>query len=110
MGPLEGLKLIEISGIGPGPYCAMLLADMGAEVVRVVRPGPKPFGQEGPLAKTAGHDINYIALAGVLAHIGRKGQPPTPPINLIGDFGGGGLLLAFGMVCALLERVRSGKG
>ena len=68
------------------------------------------FGQDGPLAQAAGHDINYIALAGVLAHIGRAGQPPTPPINLIGDFGGGGLLLAFGMVCALLERVRSGKG
>ena len=183
MGPLHGLKLIEIAGIGPGPYCAMLLADMGAEVVRVVRPGPDAFvqdpsrdllsrgrrsigvdlkqpegvatvlemveqadglfegfrpgvmerlglapdvclarnprlvygrmtgfGQEGPLAKTAGHDINYIALAGVLAHLGRRDQPPTPPINLIGDFGGGGLLLAFGMLCALLERVRSGQG
>jgi alpha-methylacyl-CoA racemase len=68
------------------------------------------FGQDGPLAQAAGHDINYIALAGVLAHIGRRGQPPTPPINLIGDFGGGGLLLAFGMVCALLERVGSGRG
>jgi alpha-methylacyl-CoA racemase len=68
------------------------------------------FGQDGPLARAAGHDINYIALAGVLAHIGRRDQPPTPPINLIGDFGGGGLLLAIGMVCALLERVRSGKG
>jgi alpha-methylacyl-CoA racemase len=183
MGPLQGLRLLEISGIGPGPYCAMVLADMGAEVVRIVRPGPgqfggrpthdllsrsrrsicvdlkrregidtilrlcdqadgifegfRPgvmerlglgpdvclarnprlvygrmtgFGQEGPLAQAAGHDINYIAVSGVLAHIGRAGQPPTPPINLIGDFGGGGLLLAFGMVCALLERVRSGKG
>ncbi len=183
MGPLHGIRLLEIAGIGPGPYCAMVLADMGAEVVRVVRPGPDPFaarpaydllsrgrrsvcvdlkcadgvdtvlrmveradglfegfrpgvmerlglgpeaclarnpalvygrmtgfGQDGPLAQAAGHDINYIALAGVLAHIGRAGQPPTPPINLIGDFGGGGLLLAFGMVCALLERVRSGKG
>jgi alpha-methylacyl-CoA racemase len=183
MGPLQGIRLLEIAGIGPGPYCAMVLADMGAEVVRVVRPGPgqfgerpshdllsrgrrsicvdlkrpegadtilrlceradglfegfRPgvmerlglgpdvclarnprlvygrmtgFGQDGPLAQAAGHDINYIALAGVLAHIGRAGQPPTPPINLIGDFGGGGLLLAFGMVCALLERVRSGKG
>jgi alpha-methylacyl-CoA racemase len=68
------------------------------------------FGQEGPLAQAAGHDINYIALAGVLAHLARAGQPPTPPLNLIGDFGGGGLLLAFGMVCALLERERSGKG
>jgi alpha-methylacyl-CoA racemase len=183
MGPLQGIRLLEIAGIGPGPYCAMVLADMGAEVVRVVRPGPgaygdrpqydllsrgrrsicvdlkrpegadtilrlceradglfegfRPgvmerlglgpdvclarnpqlvygrmtgFGQDGPLAQAAGHDIDYIALAGVLAHIGRAGQPPTPPINLIGDFGGGGLLLAFGMVCALLERVRSGKG
>jgi len=183
MGPLQGIRLLEIAGIGPGPYCAMVLADMGAEVVRVVRPGPSAygdrpaydllsrgrrsicvdlkrpegidtvlrlceradglfegfrpgvmerlglgpdvclarnprlvygrmtgFGQDGPLAQTAGHDINYIALSGVLAHIGRAGQPPTPPINLIGDFGGGGLLLAFGMVCALLERVRSGLG
>jgi len=184
LGPLAGLRLIEIAGIGPAPYCAMVLADMGAEVVRVVRPGPASFGggspahdllsrgrrsvcvdlkrpegvdtilrmvecadglfegfrpgvmerlglgpddclarnpalvygrmtgfgQEGPLAQAAGHDLNYIALAGVLAHIGRAGQPPTPPLNLIGDFGGGGLLLAFGMVCALLERVRSGRG
>jgi len=183
MGPLQGIRLLEIAGIGPGPYCAMVLADMGAEVVRIVRPGPgqfgarpthdllsrgrrsicvdlkrpegidtilrlcdradglfegfRPgvmerlglgpdvclarnprlvygrmtgFGQNGPLAQAAGHDINYIALSGVLAHIGRAGQPPTPPINLIGDFGGGGLLLAFGIVCALLERVRSGQG
>ncbi|HKA13902.1 MAG TPA: CaiB/BaiF CoA-transferase family protein [Myxococcota bacterium] len=183
MGPLQGIRLLEVAGIGPGPYCAMVLADMGAEVVRIVRPGPgafgerpshdllsrgrrsicvdlkrpegantvlrlceradglfegfRPgvmerlglgpeaclarnprlvygrmtgFGQDGPLAGAAGHDINYIALSGVLAHIARLGQPPTPPINLIGDFGGGGLLLAFGMVCALLERVRSGKG
>jgi len=183
VGPLEGHRIIEIAGVGPGPYCAMLLADMGAEVVRVARPdpgifardpardplnrgrrcicldlkhpeavgallrmleradgliegfrpgvmerlglGPEPclarnprlvygrmtgFGQEGPLAGTAGHDINYLALAGVLAHIGRSGQPPTPPINLVADFGGGGLLLAFGMVCALLERVRSERG
>jgi len=186
MGPLKGIRLIEISGIGPGPYCAMVLADMGAEVIQVVRPGPpgfgmggarseldllsrgrrsvgmdlkrpegvaallrlvesadglfegfRPgvmerlgigpdvclarnprlvygrmtgFGQDGPLAQAAGHDINYIALAGALAHIGRAGQAPTPPLNLVGDFGGGGLLLAFGMVCALLERVRSGKG
>jgi len=183
MGPLHGIRLLEISGIGPGPFCAMLLADMGAEVVRIVRPGPDPFarnpqfdllsrsrrsicidlkraegvdtvlrlvegadglfegfrpgvmerlglgpevclarnprlvygrmtgfGQEGPLAQAAGHDINYIAQAGVLAHIGRYGQPPTPPITLTGDFGGGGLFLAFGMVCALLERVQSGKG
>jgi alpha-methylacyl-CoA racemase len=183
MGPLEGHRIIEIAGIGPGPYCAMLLADMGAEVVRVVRPGHVPlvkgfaldllnrnrrsiyldlkhgqavaallrmveradgliegfrpgvmerlglgpeiclernprlvygrmtgYGQDGPLAQTAGHDINYIALAGVLAHIGRCGGPPVPPLNLVADFGGGGLLLAFGMVCALLERLRSHRG
>jgi alpha-methylacyl-CoA racemase len=183
MGPLEGHRIIEIASIGPGPYCAMLLADMGAEVVRVVRPGHVPlvkgfaldllnrnrrsiyldlkhgqavaallrmveradgliegfrpgvmerlglgpeiclernprlvygrmtgYGQDGPLAQTAGHDINYIALAGVLAHIGRCGGPPVPPLNLVADFGGGGLLLAFGMVCALLERLRSHRG
>jgi alpha-methylacyl-CoA racemase len=67
-------------------------------------------GQDGPLAQAAGHDINYIALAGVLAHIGRRGEPPVPPLNLVADFGGGGLLLAFGMVCALLERLRSDRG
>ncbi|MFI5315483.1 MAG: CaiB/BaiF CoA transferase family protein [Myxococcota bacterium] len=181
-GPLAGLRIVEIAGIGPGPYCAMVLADMGAEVLRVERPaklgagdarfdllsrgrrcvaidlkrpegvaavlrlveradgllegfrpgvmerlglGPDEclarnprlvygrmtgFGQSGPLAQAAGHDINYIALAGALAPIGRRGQPPTPPLNLVGDFGGGGLLLAFGMTCALLERVRSGRG
>jgi alpha-methylacyl-CoA racemase len=182
MGPLTGLRIVEIAGIGPGPYCAMLLADMGAEVLRVERPaklsggdarfdllsrgrrcvaidlkqragveavlrlveradgltegfrpgvmerlglGPDEclarnprlvygrmtgFGQSGPLAQAAGHDINYISLAGALDPIGRKGAPPTPPLNLVGDFGGGGLLLAFGMTCALLERTRSGKG
>ncbi len=183
MGPLEGIRLLELAGIGPGPFCAMLLADMGAEVIRIVRPGPDPFaadarrdllsrgrrslgldlkhpegvatllelveqadglfegfrpgvmerlglgpdvclarnprlvygrmtgfGQEGPLAQAAGHDINYISLAGVLAHVGRRDQAPTPPLSLLGDFGGGGLYLAFGMVCALLERVRSGEG
>ena len=68
------------------------------------------WGQEGPYARTAGHDINYIALAGVLAHLGREGEKPTPPINLVGDFGGGGMLLAFGLVCALLEAGRSGVG
>jgi len=176
------MRIIEISGIGPGPFCAMMLADMGAEVLRVervaklsyalaagdtlargrrciavdlknpegiatvlklveqadgllegFRPGVMErlglgpdvclarnprlvygrmtgFGQTGPLAQAAGHDINYIALAGALAPIGRRGQPPTPPLNLVGDFGGGGLMLAFGMVCALLERTRSGKG
>lgn len=186
MGPLAGIKIIEIAGIGPGPFAAMMLADMGAEVLRVERPGggtvahfwPNPatdllsrgrrcicidlkhpdgvalvldmvqradalfegfrpgvmerlglgpticlernprlvygrmtgWGQDGPLAHAAGHDINYIALAGALEPIGRRGQPPTPPLNLVGDFGGGGLVLAFGMVCALLECKRSGRG
>ena len=185
MGPLSGIKIIEVAGIGPGPYAAMMLADMGADVIRIdrsaavqggdpavppadifnrgrrsigidlkspegvetllqlvgeadaliegFRPGvaerlgfgpdvclernPKlvfgrmtGWGQEGPYAPTAGHDINYIALAGVLAHLGRAGEKPTPPINLVGDFGGGGMLLAFGVVCALLESQRSGTG
>ena len=185
MGPLQGLKIIEVAGIGPGPFAAMMLSDMGADVIRVdrsanamggdpaappadifnrgrrsialdlkspegiavlldlveqadaliegFRPGvaerlgfgpevcaernPKlvfgrmtGWGQDGPYAPTAGHDINYIALAGVLAHLGRAGEKPTPPINLVGDFGGGGMLLAFGVVCALLEAQRSGQG
>jgi alpha-methylacyl-CoA racemase len=185
MGPLQGVKIIEVAGIGPGPFAAMLLSDMGADVVRVdrasnamggdpanppadvlgrgrrsvaldlkspegvavlmdmveqadvlvegYRPGvaerlgfgpdecaarnPKlvygrmtGWGQEGPYAPTAGHDINYIALAGVLAHLGREGEKPTPPINLVGDFGGGAMFLAFGVVCALLEAQRSGRG
>ncbi|WP_430438007.1 CaiB/BaiF CoA transferase family protein [Oceanibaculum nanhaiense] len=184
-GPLAGLRIVEFAGIGPAPFCAMLLADMGAEVVRLDRlePSglgiPKParfelmnrgrrsvaidlkqpegvacaldliaradaliegfrpgtmerlglgpdvclarnsklvygrltgWGQDGPLAHSAGHDMNYIALAGMLAGIGREGAPPTPPLNLVGDFGGGGMLLAFGLVCALLEAQRSGKG
>ncbi len=184
-GPLTGYRIIEIAGIGPGPFAAMLLADMGAEVVRVERAGmvrgsapdtPHPdilrrnrrniaidlkhpdgvatlldlveradaliegfrpgvmerlgvgpdvcldrnprlvfgrmtgWGQDGPYAHAAGHDINYIALAGALAHFGRAGQPPTPPMNMVGDFGGGGMFLAFGVVCALLEAVRSGEG
>ena len=183
-GPLSGIRILEIAGIGPGPFAAMMLADMGAEVVRVdrvqavrdkvtgshwdvmlrgrrnvaldlkhpegvealltlvegadaiiegFRPGvmerlgvgpdqclarnPKlvfgrmtGWGQEGPYADSAGHDINYIALAGALAHFGRAGEPPTPPLNMVGDFGGGGMLLAFGVVCALLESQRSGKG
>ena len=185
MGPLSGIKVIEVAGIGPGPFTAMMLADMGADVIRVDRasqaaggdPASPPadvlnrgrrsialdlkspeglgvlldmvseadaliegfrpgvterlgfgpdvclernprlvygrmtgWGQEGPYAETAGHDINYIALAGVLGHLGRKGEKPTPPINLVGDFGGGGMLQAFGVVCALLEATRSGKG
>ena len=184
-GPLSGIKIIEIAGIGPGPFAAMLLSDMGAEVLRVdrsqavrggdptkppvdvlnrgrrsigvdlknpdgvqtvlklvesadaliegFRPGvterlgigpddclarnPKlvygrmtGWGQEGPMAMAAGHDINYIALAGALEPIGRAGQPPLPPLNLVGDFGGGGMFLAFGVVCAILEAQRSGEG
>jgi alpha-methylacyl-CoA racemase len=183
-GPLEGFKIIELAGIGPGPFAGMMLSDMGAEVLRVDRAqavpaqgraplsdilgrgrrsvgvdlkhpdgrdtvlrlveradaliegfrpgvterlglGPEDclarnprlvygrmtgWGQEGPYASMAGHDINYIALSGTLSMIGRAGQPPTPPINLIGDFGGGGMLLAYGVVCALLETSRSGHG
>jgi len=185
MGPLTGYKVVEIAGIGPGPMCAMLLSDMGAEVLRVdrightglgmgipikfnllnrgrrsvaidlkkkegveivlrlvkvadaliegFRPGiterlgigpddcfafnPKlvygrmtGWGQEGPLAHTAGHDINYISLVGALHAIGRKEEGPIPPLNLVGDFGGGALYLAFGIVCGLLEASRSGQG
>ncbi len=185
MGPLQGITVLEIAGIGPGPFCAMLLADMGADVIRVdraaqvmggdpesppadvlnrgrrsigvdlkspdgvetllslveradvlmegFRPGvterlgigpddcfarnPKlvygrmtGWGQDGPYSQAAGHDINYIALAGALDPIGRRGEAPVPPLNLVGDFGGGGMFLAFGIVCALLEAQRSGKG
>jgi len=184
-GPLDGLKVVEFAGIGPGPMCGMVLADLGAEVLRVdrlvpsglgvprpqrldllnrgkrtlsvdlkapagvtfarrlvacsdaliegFRPGtmerlglgPDPclaqhpklvygrvtgFGQSGPLAKAAGHDLNYIALAGALHAIGREGAAPTPPLNLVGDFGGGGLLLAFGMLAALWRVQRGGPG
>lgn len=185
MGPLTGLRIIEITGIGPGPLCGMLLADMGAEVLRIDRPieqhgespisgrhdllargrrsvavdlkrpqgvetllrlveradalfegfrpgvmerlgvGPEVclgrnpalvygrmtgWGQTGPLAKTVGHDINYIALAGALEPIGRAGGPPVPPLNLVGDFGGGGVFLALGIVSGILEARESGRG
>ena len=185
MGPLQGLTIIEISGIGPGPFAAMSLADMGADVIRVERPGGSMFsnaqeprldflnrgkrcicvdlktpegvdtilelvtqadallegnrpgvmerlglgpevcleknpalvygrmtgwGQEGPMAQAAGHDLNYVALAGALHPMGRAGEKPAIPLNLVGDFGGGGLMLAYGMVCALLEAKSSGKG
>jgi alpha-methylacyl-CoA racemase len=179
-GPLADLRIIELAGLGAGPYCGMMLADMGAEVVRVERMPParaavpdpllrnrtsialnlksaagievllklaegadalfeafRPgvaerlgfgpdtclarnprlvygrmtgWGQQGPLANAAGHDLNYIALSGALHCIGVAGGKPVPPMNLLGDFGGGGLLLAFGMVSALLERERSGTG
>ena len=183
MGPLTGIRVIEIAGIGPGPFACMMLADMGADVIRLERPtGPRGldgipanvtnrgrrsvgidlknpeavelilrlvegadallegfrpgvaerlgigpdaclarnprlvygrmtgWGQDGPYAAMAGHDINYIALAGALAHFGRPGEKPVPPINLVGDFGGGGMLLAFGVVCGLLEAKSSGQG
>lgn len=185
MGPLKGVKVIELGGIGPGPMCAMLLADLGATVLRIDRKGPsglgvprpprfdlllrnrpsvpldlkhrpsvellltlasradvfiegfRPgvaerlgvgpeicleknprliygritgWGQEGPLAQAVGHDINYIALTGALHALGRAGQPPAPPINLVGDFGGGALYLAMGILAALVERNTSGKG
>jgi alpha-methylacyl-CoA racemase len=183
MGPLKGMRVIEFGGLAPGPFCAQMLADMGADILRIDRKGPltlssenrfevlqrnrttidlnlkKPeavetalqlieqvdaliegfrpgvmedlglgpdiclqrnprliygritgWGQEGPLAKAAGHDINYIALSGVLHAIGEPGRKPVPPLNLIGDFGGGGLLLAFGIMCGLYEVQRSGQG
>jgi len=184
-GPLTGTRVLELAGIGPGPMCGMLLADMGAQVLMVerlepagvglprprryelphrgkqsiavnlkhpdgvalvadlacaadvliegFRPGtmerlglgPKVcmdrhpglvygrmtgYGQTGPLAQVAGHDLNYIALTGALHAIGRAGQPPSPPLNLVGDYAGGALNLAFGIACALVERGRSGKG
>lgn len=183
MGPLKGMKIVEFGGIGPGPFCAMMLADMGANIVRIdkksatgsaedpkytilhrgrrsiainlkkpegvetalrlieqseallegFRPGvmerlglspdnclqrnPKlvygrmtGWGQEGPLAHAAGHDINYISLSGALHAIGRPGEKPIPPLNLIGDFGGGGMLLAFGIICGVYEAQKSGQG
>jgi alpha-methylacyl-CoA racemase len=176
-GPLAGLRIIEMAGIGPGPFAGMMLADHGAEVIRIDRPRgmPEPvlgrsrksivvdvkspegvevirrlaggadglleglrpgvmerlglgpdllladnprlvygrmtgWGQFGPYAQSAGHDINYIALAGALHAYGRAGEKPTPPINMVGDFGGGGMMLAFGMVAAMLSAAKTGKG
>ncbi|WP_439660763.1 CaiB/BaiF CoA transferase family protein [Lentzea sp. HUAS TT2] len=179
-GPLAGLKVVELAGLAPAPFGAMVLADLGADVVQVHKPGsvqtvPGDFlgrnrrsiaidtrtpegaelvlglversdvliegfrpgvterlgigpaqclarnprlvygrmtgwGQDGPLADRAGHDINYIAVAGALEPLGRAGGPPSFPINLLGDFGGGGLLLALGVLAALYERERSGRG
>ena len=185
MGPLQGFKVVELTGIGPAPMCGMLLAELGADVIRVdriesaglgvemeskyqllhrsrpsiavdlknpegialvldlvekadaliegFRPGvterlgigPEDcaarnqrlvygrvtgWGQDGPLSQAAGHDINYIAITGAVHSIGRSGGPPTPPLNLVGDFGGGALYLAFGVVAAMLEAQRSGRG
>lgn len=177
-GPLTGLKVIEFAGIGPGPHVAMLLADLGAEVVRIERPGTavsnpvverarhraavdlktdegrafcqlacakadvliegfRPgvmerlgmgpealletnprlvyarmtgWGQDGPLAQAAGHDINYIAVTGALSAVGRAGETAVPPQNLVGDFGGGSMYCAFGIMAALYEREQSGRG
>ena len=184
-GPLTGVRVLEMAAIGPVPFAGMVLADLGADVVRVDRPdegealpgvgrgadvlgrgkrsmtvdlkhpegpgvvlelarsadvlleGLRPgvmerlgvgpdeclaanerlvygrmtgFGQDGPLANEAGHDINYIAVAGVLARIGRPGQAPVPPLNLVGDFGGGAMFLVSGVLAALVERAVSGKG
>ena len=178
-GVLDGLRIVELAGIGPAPFAGMMLADHGADVIRVERPGvaasrknilhrsrrclsvdlkaadgiqvirdlvrdadgliegfrpgvmerlqlgPEQlladnprlvygrmtgWGQSGPYAAAAGHDINYIALAGALHPLGRSGQKPTPPINMLGDFGGGGMVLAFGMVSAMLSAVRTGRG
>jgi len=178
-GPLAGIRVVEFAGIGPGPYCGQLLADMGAEVLAIDRAGGagprnpvndrgkarrtldlrtddgrqaalaclaradvlvegfRPgvmerlglgpdavhainprlvygrmtgWGQDGPLARSAGHDITYLALTGALAAIGPADRPPPPPLNLVGDFGGGALFLAFGIAAALVERERSGRG
>ncbi len=184
MGPLNGIKVVEFAGIGPGPFCCMLLADMGADVVRLDRAdrvgaepiepryntllrgrrnlalnlksqegravaikiceqsdiliegfrpgvmerlglGPEDlwatnqqlvygrmtgWGQDGPIAQTAGHDINYIALSGALYSIGTAADGPVPPLNLVGDFGGGALYLAMGVLAAHIEAKRSGRG
>lgn len=185
-GPLAGLKVVEIASIGPGPFCAMLLADLGADVIRLDRStgatlvgpnadfrtevmhrgrrsvavdlknargrevvlelvrdadalvegfrpgvmerlgvGPEEclavnprlvygrmtgYGQDGPMAQAVGHDLNYVAQSGILSMIGRHGQPPTPPLSLVGDFGGGGMVLALGILAAVLEAQRSGRG
>jgi alpha-methylacyl-CoA racemase len=182
-GPLQGLKIVEMAGLAPGPFAAMMLADMGADVLRITRPVPEKrplaqryyftdrnrrsiavdlksaegvalvkrlvgeadaliegfrpgvmerlglgpevclalsprlvygrmtgWGQDGPLAQRPGHDINYIALTGALEAIGEEGRAPVAPLNLVGDFGGGGMYLAFGIACGIIEAARSGRG
>jgi alpha-methylacyl-CoA racemase len=178
-GPLSGLRIVELAGVGPGPFCGMMLADHGAQVIRVERPGARVdprdplarsrdsividmksaggaaivrdlartadgfiegfrpgvaerlglgpeellldnpkliygrmtgWGQTGSYAQAAGHDINYLALSGALHGMGRAGDKPTPALNLVGDFGGGAMMLAFGMLCALVAVLRGGKG
>src|SRR6201997_219098 len=180
-GPLKGLRVVELAGIGPGPHAAMILGDLGADVVRIDRPSASPggsvkdsmsrnrrivtadlksdegrelllklvakadvliegyrpgvterlglgpeqcaevndrliyarmtgWGQTGPRSQQAGHDINYISLNGVLHAIGRAGERPVPPLNLAGDFGGGSMFLVVGILAALWERARSGRG
>lgn len=176
-GPLNGFLVIELAGIGPGPYCGQLLADLGAEIILIERPGPamptvnargkqslvldlrnpqaadivlalaaradaliegnRPgvaerlgvgpqdcqarnpklvygrmtgWGQDGPWAQTAGHDINYLSITGALHAMGKKGEVPSPPLNLLGDYGGGSLFLALGVVAALLHAQKTGKG
>jgi alpha-methylacyl-CoA racemase len=183
MGPLEGMKVVEMAGLGPGPFCAMMLGDMGAEVVRIDRPGAttvdgdpnaninnrsrksvalnlkseagrdtalklisqadaliegfRPgvmerlglgpdlclgrnprlvygrmtgWGQDGPLANAAGHDINYLAITGALHAIGTKASGPVPPLNIVADFGGGGMMLLVGILAAIIEAGKSGQG
>ncbi|QIK95687.1 CoA transferase [Sphingomonas sp. HDW15A] len=179
-GPLNGIRVVEFAGIGPLPHCGMMLADLGAEIVSIQRPGGRlqppnaaldrgrhrltldladladaelardasqkadvvmegfrpgvmerlglgpdelcgrnarliyarltGWGQDGPLSKTAGHDINYLAVTGALAALGRPGEPPPPPLNLVGDYGGGSMFCLVGILAALVERERSGKG
>src|SRR6185312_4829744 len=101
---VEGFRPGVTERLGLGP------ADCHAVNPRLVYGRMTGWGQEGPLAGAAGHDLNYIALTGALHAIGRAGQPPTPPLNLVGDFGGGALYLAFGLICALREAERSGQG
>ena len=182
MGPLHGVRVVEIAGIGPGPFAAMMLADMGADVIRLERAGgaglgagswnythrgrpsvacdlkqpggvemvlrlcesadallegfrpgvmeklgvgPEDvharnpalvygrmtgYGQDGPMARTAGHDINYISVAGALGSFARQGERPLFPLNMVGDYGGGAMMLAFGVVCGILEARSSGQG